>query len=297
MPAPIPAGYTRGPILFVGACQHDVAESLLIQYFWEEAGAYGARLVIVPAGDETAPLALKYAEWFTEWESDSVEILKIADRREALRPIHLGAIDRSTGILILGENPVRLAGIIGGTPLAQSIRRANARGKAICGIGGGAQLLCEHMLTFDHRSDRSRQPTLRRHSLQFAPGLGVTNRIVLDAGHCSETGDWARLARLLQAVAYNPFLVGVGLDSDTGIVVYPNNTLEVFGSGSAFIVDGAAMTYTDVHEHTEPGPMSVLGVNVHALGPNFTFDLIERTAHPPQVSDIPDKAVPDRSTM
>jgi hypothetical protein len=50
MPAPVPSGYTRGALLFIPACQDEKGEGHLLQYFWEEAGAYGARIVIV-AGD------------------------------------------------------------------------------------------------------------------------------------------------------------------------------------------------------------------------------------------------------
>jgi cyanophycinase len=293
MPAPVPAGFTRGSILFLGSCQSKQSEDLLLQHFWEEAGAYGSRIVLLPADEESATLARRYADIFTRWESDSVELILINSREAALRATNLERIESATAILLLGENPVWLASILGGTPLAQAIRRANARGKAVGGYGRAAALLCEHMIAYETDTGEDRNPFLRRHLIHFAPGLGITNRAVIDVTPAESSAAMNRLARLLHAVAYNPFLVGVGLEVDTGAVIYADNTLEIFGQNSALVVDGAEMSHTDIHEFRRSTPLSLLGTRVHVLGAKYTFNLQERTAHPPAASDIPDRGVPD----
>ncbi len=232
MPAPTPAGYTRGSILFINQCITAQAENALLQHFWEEAGAYGARLVLLAADDAGKALAAHCTALFQSWESDSVHILAVESREAALHPATLSEVEGATGILFLGANPLRLASVLGGTPLAQAIRRSNARGKIIGGYGQAAALLCEHMIAFDH-NDEERLPLLRRHQIQFAPGLGITNRLVLDTTPTDPADGWNRLARLLCAVAYNPFLAGVGLEVNTGAAIYADNTLEIFGENSA----------------------------------------------------------------
>lgn len=291
MPAPTPAGYTRGSILFINHCTTPQAENALLQRIWEEAGAYGSRLVLITPHHAEDSLAQHCAKRFQEWESDSVHVLSVESREAALRPATLSEIDSATGILLVGENPLRLASLLGGTPLAQAIRRANARGKIIGGYGQAATLLCEHMIAFAHDGEE-RLPMLRRHQIQFAPGLGITNRLVLDTSPLEPAEGWDRLARLLCAVAYNPFLAGVGLEINTGAAIYPDNTLEIFGENSALVVDGADMSYTDVHEVRRDLPLSLLGTHLHVLGPGYRFDLNQRRPHPPQASDIPDRAVP-----
>lgn len=293
MPADVPAGYTRGPILFIPECMAGNSENQLLQYFWEEAGAYGARIAIVAGDGDASATAQRCQSLFTEWETDSVAILSVASRTEALQPGHLERVSGATGILILGENPVRMATFLGGTPLAQAIRRANARGKVAAGYGRGAALLCEHMIAYDARTADDRPlPFLQRHLIQFAPGLGLTNRLVLDTTPAALGDGWNRLSRLLHAVSYNPFLVGVALEADTGAAIYQDNTLEIFGRHSALVVDGSGVTYTDIADFRNPTPLSLLGVKVHALAANFTYHLQERTAHPPADSDIPQDAVP-----
>ncbi len=43
-----------------------------------------------------------------------------------------------------------------------------------------------------------------------------------------------RLGRLLAAVAYNPFLIGIGIDEDTAIFIKHDHTFEVVGSGAVY---------------------------------------------------------------
>jgi cyanophycinase len=135
--------------------------------------------------------------------------------------------------------------------------------------------------------DRLPGPFLHRSLIQFAPGLGIVNRLALDCD--DEIGSHFRthLSRLLTAVAYNPFLIGVALDPDTGAVIYPDSTLEIFGAGSAMVVDGWQMSHTDLYEHAEDAPMSVLGVQMNILGHGFTYHLDSHEAKRPPESEIP----------
>ena len=286
MPSQVPAGFTRGSIMFIGAMSDAQSEARLLQKFWNEAGAFGARLLIIPAGSECKDDACRYQELFQEWETESVTQLAFSSRQDAMRPEQGALVENATGILLLGDNPLRLASTIGGTPLAQAIRKANARGKVVCGAGATAAILCQHMIAFDNRPNMP-HPFLHRRLIQFSPGLGLVNRLLLYNSSDPSEGLAIRLSRLLTAVAYNPFLVGVSLEVDTGVVVYPDTTLEVFGQNSALLVDGEQISYTDVHEYEEEGPMSILGAQVHVLARDYTFNFDTRQVAPPPPSDIP----------
>lgn len=288
MPAIVPPGYTRGPIVFIGPLHDHASEERLLQLFWDNAGAYGARILVISLDEETDPAAHRFAHLFAQWESDSVAVATINSRGEAQDGQLLGVVEAATGLLILGENPVRSATILGGTPLAQAMRRANAQGKTIGGVGSGGAILCEHMISFDPRQDFTKHPYLHRQLIQFAPGLGITNRVAVDSIPSDQAGTWMQLARLLNAVAYNPFLIGIGLKTDAGVVIYPDNSLEVFGQNNVLVVDGAGMTYTNVHEAAADAPLSMLGIQLHMLTEGYTFDLAQRSAHPPSTDDIPE---------
>lgn len=286
MPAPVPSGYTRGPIQFFGALTSDKSEELLLQDFWSHSGGYGARIVIFPASRSDAMVAERYSALFADWQCDSTEVLQVSDRVQANDASNQQRVAAATGILIMGQNPLRFASSFGGTQLAQAIRRSNAQGKCVAGLGGCASVLCQHMVAFDTRRELPR-PLLHRQLIQFAPGLGIINKVVLDGVADANDSAGDRISRLLTAVAYNPFLVGVSLEADTGITLHDNDSFEVFGQNSALVIDGHGLQYTNLHEAEVTKAVSMLGVQLHVLTRGCQFALDSRTAIPAPVDDIP----------
>lgn len=290
MPAPVPAGYTRGALVVIGTTTSTTLQEQLLQRFWNEAGGYGARILICGApGVEKASGV--YADQLRQMEAASVDLLPILDRQSARMTDHQPLVERATGILLLAPSALHVAALIGGTQLATAIRRANAVGKTVAGAGPSAAILCQHILTQPGESDAS-APLLQRDLIQFAPGLGMVNRLLLAVEPLPRPASH-QLAGLLTAIAYNPFLVGVDIEADTGIVIYPDTTLEVFGANNVLLVDGHAITHTDVTTVTRPGAGSVHGVQLHVLrhGQTFTFDT--HVAKPQSPTDIPAEGAPN----
>ena len=112
--------------------------------------------------------------------------------------------------------------------------------------------------------------------MRLAPGLGLTNRFIIDQ-HFRQRD---RLGRLITALAYNPFAVGIGLDEDTAAFIGPDETVEVEGSGGMTIVDGSEVSYSSMDEAQEGQPVCMLGLKLHILIAGATFNLHTRTAAP-----------------
>jgi cyanophycinase len=294
MPSLVPPGFTRGPILFLGPVSEDLGFAALLQRFWAEAGGYGARIHLIAAPGCDPQIGERCVARLSEWECDYVELLTIPDRSAALAPATAEPLERATGVLILPTDPVRFASTLGGTPLAQAIRRANARGKVVAALGASGPILCQHMIAFDNRETRP-HPFLHRHLIQFAPGLGLVNRTIIDMG--TESNEDAktpgnspaqeRLGRLLTAVSYNPFLVGISLESDTGAALYADTSITVFGRHSMLVVDAAGVTHSTIHDAQSDQPLTLAGITLHVLGPDYTFHVDSRTVAAPESSDIP----------
>ena len=85
--------------------------------------------------------------------------------------------------------------------------------------------------------------------LPLAPGLGFLSNAIIDQ-HFSQR---QRLGRLISVIAGDPFLLGVGIDEDTALVVGADGVLEVVGSGAVTILDGRRMTLSDYNEHARNG--------------------------------------------
>jgi cyanophycinase len=190
-------------------------------------------------------------------------------RRDAGEKNRLDRLEKATGIFFTGGNQLRLSTVLGGTPVAQCIRALNARGVHVGGTSAGASILSEHMIAF---GKEGLSPTAG--SVRLAPGLGLTNRFIIDQ-HFSQRD---RLGRLMAALAYNPYAVGIGLDEDTAAFIRPDNTVEVEGSGSVTVLDAGNLQFSSMAQAGEHDPVCMLGVTIHVLIAGATFNMQTRHA-------------------
>jgi cyanophycinase len=282
MPAPVPPGYTRGPIILTGSTYTSTGEAHLLQRFWAEAGGYGARVLYVSTTPH-APALMRQQGLLHSWEVERIDHLAVTSRREMLADTPLDAIDCATAILIADDDPALLARRLGGTAVAQAIRRANARNKCVAGMGQAASLLCQHipLKAVDG-------------AVHFAPGLGLVNRLTIRHHH-AERWDQA-ISELRATVAPNPFLVAATIGPDTGVVIYPDTTLEAFGDNKVILLDGSMAESDNISASTAEDMDALDGVQVYELTAGYTFNFDRRSVAPPSASDIPPKTTPDANT-
>jgi cyanophycinase len=211
----------------------------------------------------------RYEKLFTELGAAQVAIMDFDTRRDCQEAGRLRRLEEATGIFFTGGNQLRLTTLLGGTPVAKLIRVRNARGVAVGGTSAGASILSEHMIAFGDEGS-----AVISGSVRLAPGLGLTNRFIIDQ-HFRERD---RLGRLITALAYNPFAIGIGLDEDTAAFVGPDETIEVEGSGGVTVVDAADVSYSSISEVAEGQPVCILGLRLHILTAGATFNLHTRQA-------------------
>ena len=170
---------------------------------------------------------------------------------------------------------MRLSATLGGTAVATQLRRMNARGVHVAGTSAGAAFTSEHMIACGDEG-----PTPRAGMVSLAPGLGLTNRVIVDQ-HFRQRD---RIGRLLAALAFNPFAVGVGVDEDTAAFIGPDETLEVVGSGAITIVDPKKLEFSSIDGAKRGEPICMTGVTLHVLIHGATFQLSTREATAPRMS-------------
>jgi cyanophycinase len=181
----------------------------------------------------------------------------------------LRRLEEASGIFFTGGNQLRLTTLLGGTPVAKLIRLRNAHGVTVGGTSAGASILCEHMIAGGDEGS-----AIVAGSVRLAPGLGLTNRFIIDQ-HFRERD---RLGRLLTAVAYNPFAVGIGLDEDTAAFIGPDEVVEVEGTGSVTLVDPSEVSFSSIGAVEDGQPACMLGLRLHMLVAGATFNLKTRVA-------------------
>lgn len=100
--------------------------------------------------------------------------------------------------------------------------------------------------------------------------------IIIDQ-HFSERG---RISRLVTAVSYNPYNLGIGIDENTAIILDGNGVLRVLGEGTVTIVDGSAISFNEIAEVAETEAFGVCGIRMHILRDGLVYQYLER--HPLQ---------------
>ncbi|KRA76628.1 cyanophycinase [Lysobacter sp. Root667] len=268
-PSKIPDGEQRGWIVPIGGAEDKENDTAILRRFLKISGGSAADIVVIPTASRLADTGDRYEKLFTELGAAQVEVMDFDTRRDCHEPGRVRRIERASGIFFTGGNQIRISTMLGGTPVAQAIRARNAQGVTVGGTSAGASILSEHMIAYGVEG-----ASPRANSVRLAPGLGLTNRVVIDQ-HFRQRD---RLGRLVASLAYNPFAVGIGLDEDTAAFIGPDNTIEVEGSGSVTVVDADGLQFSSMHLVGENEPVCLLGLGVHILTKGATFNLNTRKA-------------------
>jgi len=268
-PSKVPEGETRGWIVPIGGAENKENDPRILERFIAVSGGSQADIVVIPTASRLHETGPRYESLFRELGARRVTVMDFDTRRDCQEPGRLQRLEEASGIFFTGGNQLRLTTLLGGTPVAKLIRRRNANGVTVGGTSAGASILSEHMIAFGDEGS-----SVISGSVRLAPGLGLTNRFVIDQ-HFRQRD---RLGRLITALAYNPFAVGIGLDEDTAVFIGPDETLEVEGSGGVTVVDASEVSFSSMDSASEGQPICMLGLKVHILVAGATFNLHTRVA-------------------
>lgn len=260
---------SRGYLIPIGGAEEKFHNPEILDRFIEICGGKRARIAIIPTASDLDDTGRNYEKLFRKIGIQHAQVLQLLTRKDCQASEALEYIEKADGIFLTGGNQLRLSTTLGGTPVAQLIRRRNAKGMHVAGTSAGAAFMPEHMIAGgDEGSTPS--PTM----VTMAPGLGLTNNFVIDQ-HFRQRD---RLGRLLTALAYNPFAIGIGLDEDTAAFIRPGDDLEVVGSGGITIIDPTNLSYSSMDRARRGDPVSLIDVKLHILIAGGRFEIATRQA-------------------
>jgi cyanophycinase len=148
--------------------------------------------------------------------------------------------------------------------------------KLVGGTSAGAAALTSTII-YDGESPGA----LRKGAVMMTGGLALVSNAVVDT-HFMTRG---RIGRLIQVVAGNPRLIGIGLGEDTGILLTGGTRFRVVGSGWVLVVDGESINFNNVFEVEHLETFSVEDVRVHVLSSGAGYDLETRAFLRPPVRE------------
>ncbi|MEP6730209.1 MAG: cyanophycinase [bacterium] len=256
----------RGWIIPIGG---KLADNEILERFVALSGGSRAHIAIIPTASSEPDIGTFYERDFRKHGVREAKSLHFERRSDCDDADWLEWLGTATGIFIAGGNQLKLTATLGGTLAARLMRQRNAAGVHVAGTSAGAAFLSEHMIA---HGDEGATP--RAGMVTMCAGLGLTNRVIVDQ-HFRQRD---RMGRLLTALAYNPFAIGLGVDEDTAAFISPDDIVEVQGSGAVTVVDTSEVQFSSVAEAKPGDAITLIGAKVHVLGQGATFDLTTRLA-------------------
>ncbi|MFK8017305.1 MAG: cyanophycinase [Gammaproteobacteria bacterium] len=270
-PSPDQGSSTRGLIIPIGGAEEKLQNPEILDRFVDVCGGKKSRISIIPTASQLEDTGRNYEKLFRHLGIQHAQVLPFETRADCVEGDDLDYLAKSDGVFMTGGNQLRLSTTIGGTPVAQMIRRRNAAGMHVAGTSAGAAIMPEHMI-----AGGSEGATPSPAKVVLAPGLGLTNNFIIDQ-HFRQRD---RIGRLLTALAYNPFAVGIGLDEDTAAFISPGDSLEVVGSGGITVIDPTNLSHSSMDIARRDEPVSLIDVKLHILIQGGRFDIQTRVATP-----------------
>ncbi len=263
-----------GHLLVIGGAEDKYNERRILKKFLSLAGERDAEVLIVPVASDFPEFAADvYTQAFRNLGIANPRVLRATSRQDVFDADVGSLLDGVTGVFITGGDQMRLVSLLGGTQFAARLRKmVTETNVVLAGTSAGAAGMSTSMIV---RGESTSHP--HKNSVRLSPGLGFLKNIIIDQ-HFTERG---RISRLIAAVSYNPYNLGIGIDENTAIILDREGNLEVFGSGSITIVDGSKITYNEIAEVDDFQSFTVFGVQLHVLQDGLKYDYIQRRPIPP----------------
>lgn len=269
MPATPGKSNERGYIVPIGGAEGKKGkEAGILTRFVELCGGKEAKILVIPTAsllNETGP---GYQKLFKSMGALAM-CVPIESREDCFDKETLRVLQGATGVFITGGNQLRLSTILGGTPVARLLRQLNAQGVHFGGTSAGAAIVSEHMIAGGRSGSSPRES-----GVELAPGLGLTNRVIVDQ-HFNQR---QRMGRLLAALSFNPFVCGLGIDENTAGFIAPDGRMEVIGQGTITVVDPADLRHSSMSYVRRAQAVTLIGLKLHVLAEGAHFNIETREA-------------------
>lgn len=258
---------TKGHLIIIGGAEDKIGESVILKQAREMLSDTDVLTVITTATEEPEKAGDNYREVFGRMGIRNIQVLDVSTRDMANDPGTCESIQKSKCIFFTGGDQLRITSILGGTAACRKLKELYLRGGTVMGTSAGASVMSSTMIVHGNDNEPAKKCTLK-----MAPGLDLLGGTIIDQ-HFDQRG---RYGRLLCGVAENPDVLGIGIDEDTAIKVYPDMSFEVIGTNTVTIIDGTTIKSSNVSEQAPNEMLAIIGVTVHTLPERYGFDISTR---------------------
>ncbi|MCK6600591.1 MAG: cyanophycinase [Bacteroidetes bacterium] len=238
--------------------------------FVDLSGGKDARIVVIPmAGEDFVEDWLFEKKRFAAMGCTNIVPL-ITDRAGADADSTLAKLDGAKGVFFTGGDQVRLTKIFLGTKAYDRIRTLYLKGACIGGTSAGAAIMSRVMITGEEKINKDSTRTfwtIEKDNVEAIEGFGlIRENIIIDQHFVVRK----RLNRLISTLLDHPGKIGIGIDESTVLIVYPDDTAEVFGGRNVVIVNATGVKNIAT---TDSGLYAGQGMTLDVLKAGDKYDL------------------------
>jgi cyanophycinase len=254
-----------GSLMIIGGAEDKKNDCEILKEVVDKTKAKKGSLVLLTAATNLSQEVVKdYTETFNKLGFNNIQIVDINHRNDANNLDYCNILTSCSSIFFTGGDQLKITSLMGGTPLYDSLKNAYNNGTLIVGTSAGASCLCSTMIVSGIDEDSPKKCTIK-----MAPGLDIIRGVLIDQ-HFAQRG---RIGRLLNAVAQNPGILGIGIDENTSVAFEGNSTFNILGSGAVTIVDGRNISFTNVSELSPQEILAITDIKIHILPKGYCYNV------------------------
>jgi cyanophycinase len=229
------SGKAGGCIALVGGAEDRKYDKKLLNAI-VRAGRPATIAVVPTASSHPSETFRSYQRAFEEIGVDQVLNLEVRYRDQADRPEFLGMLETADLIFFTGGDQERLVEVLESSPFMKRVEKKVCQGAMLAGTSAGATAIGDPMIAGGNGSDG-----FKKGAVTIVAGFALLPNTVVDTHFMSR---W-RIARMAQVLSSGCCPLGIGLDEDTAILVRPDRTFEVHGSGSGTVMYAGRLSYSN----------------------------------------------------
>lgn len=257
----------KGYLIIIGGAEDKTGDSVILRQAPQMLSDSDWLTVLTTATEQPQKAGQDYKAVFSGLGVKHIRVLDISSREQAEAPENGAAVASSKCVFFTGGDQLRITSILGGTRINEELKKLYCSGGIVMGTSAGASAMTSTMVVQGNDNEPARKCTLK-----MAPGLGLLSGVMIDQ-HFDQRG---RFGRLLCGIAENPDVLGIGIDEDTAIKLFPDQHFEVIGSNAVTILDGKTIQSSNVSELNQNELLMITGVTVHTLPKGYGFELKNR---------------------
>jgi cyanophycinase len=253
----------RGYLYLIGGAEDRKGDKRILRHLIDQTQP--TNIIIIPTASRyPRDIDRCYTETFGSLGVNNTRCLDIRHPDEADREENLKAIEKADLVYFGGGDQVKLVNTLKPTKLVDRMKiRFDAGALHIAGTSAGASA-AGNPIFYD--GDRR---GFQKGSISISEGFGFLDSVAVDTHFSARK----RLPRLCQFLLSGQCDKGIGLDEDTGIVVYPNLNCEVIGSGMVTVANSARVNGSNYATAADGETLRFNDMRVGFLPAGTTFSI------------------------